>query len=152
VLSYPRLIGILVGSFLMLVDARFLIIQPGSSAVLSARRLVQHAQTLDLGGVGPYHRQLDVWVQVAGGPAAPDPGIEGDLGHDQVLGQITQPPFVLGQGRAVGPGGDAGALDARSPQQVADRVGGEGLAAPGRAEALRVEAVGDLRGGQPGIC
>jgi hypothetical protein len=59
---------------------------------------------------------------------------------------------LLGQGRAVGAGGDVGALDACSAQQVADRVGSEGRAAFGWAEALGVEAVGDLRGGQPGVC
>ena len=68
------------------------------------------------------------------------------------LGQVAQPPFVLGQRRAVSAGGDVGALDAHRAQQVADRVGGEGLAALGRAEALGVELVGDLREGQPGIC
>jgi hypothetical protein len=45
--------------------------------------------------------------------------------------------------------GDAGALDARSRSLTAFVV--KVFAALGRAEALGVEAVGDLRGGQPGI-
>ena len=73
--------------------------------MLSARRLVQCAQAFDFGGVGLHDCQLDAGVQVAGGPAAADPGIEGDLGHGQVLSQVAQPPFVLGQGRAVGRAG-----------------------------------------------
>src|SRR5262245_47013437 len=84
-------------------------------------------------------------MQVAGHPAAPDPVVEGDLGHAQVGGQVAQPPLVLGQGRAVTAGRDAGALEAQSPEQVADRVRGEDRAALGRAEALGVETLGDLR-------
>jgi hypothetical protein len=61
----------------------------------------------------------------------------------QVPGQVPQPPFVLGQGRALS--GDAGAPDACRSQQAADRVGGEGRAAFGWAEALGVELAGDLR-------
>ena len=93
------------------------------------------------------HAQPGLGVQVAGGPAAPDPGVEGDLGHAQVAGQVAQPPRMLGQGRVVTAGRDAGALDAQGPQQVADRVRREDGAALGRAETLGVEPLGDLRDG-----
>ena len=117
--------------------------------MLSAWRLVERPQAVDLGGAGPHHGQPGAGVQVAGGPPAADPGVEGDLGHGQVAGQVAQPPFVLGQGRAAS--GDAGALDACRVQQVADRVGGEGRAAFGWAEPLGVEMAGDLGEGQPGL-
>src|SRR5215472_6033753 len=45
---------------------------------------------------------------------------------------------ALGQGRAVSAGGDVGTLDAYLAQQVADGVGGVGLAAFGRPEACPV--------------
>lgn len=65
-------------------------------------------------------------------------------------GQVAQPPFVLGQGRAAD--GAAGLLGACGAQQVADRGSGEGLAAFGWPETLGVEMAGDLRMGQPGGC
>jgi hypothetical protein len=57
--------------------------------VLAAGNLMQGAQPFDLGGVGPHYCPLDIGVRVASGPAAPDPGVEGDLGHAQVLGQVA---------------------------------------------------------------
>ena len=114
---HTRLIGVLAGSFLAGVDARFLVFQPGAPTMLSTRRLVQRAEAVDFGGAGPYHRPLDGGVQVAGDPAAPDPGIEGDFGHGQVLGQVAQPPFVLGQRRAA----RAGMRSAGCPQPAAGR-------------------------------
>ena len=77
--------------------------------------------------------------------------VEGDLGHAQVGGQVAQPPLMLVQGPPVAAGRDTGALDAQGPQQVADRVRREDGAALGRAEALGVEPLGDLRGGESSL-
>ena len=150
VLSYLRLVGIVVGSFLDGVEAGFLILEPGPPGVLSAWCPVQGAQAFDFGGVGPHDYPVDGGVQVAGGPAVADPGVQGDLGHGQAGCQVAQPPFVLGQGRAAG--GDAGSLGTCGAQQVTDRGGGEGFAAFGWPESLGVEPGGDLRMGQPGVC
>ncbi len=57
--------------------------------MLAPGHVVQGAQPLDFGGAGPDDEQPGLGVQVAGGPAAPDPGIEGDLGHAQVGGQVA---------------------------------------------------------------
>jgi hypothetical protein len=73
-MSYLWLVGILAGSFLGIVDAGFLIFEPGPPDVLSAWGLVQDPQAFDFGGVGSHDYPLDGWMQVAGGPAAADPG------------------------------------------------------------------------------
>jgi Insertion element 4 transposase N-terminal len=143
VLSYLWLVGIAVRSFPSCGGDCLLVAQPGPPKVLSAWHLVERPQTLDFGGVCPHHGPLDGRVQVSGGPAAADPGVEGDRGHGQVVGQVAQPPFVLVQERALS--GDAGTPDACRAQQVTDGVGGEGGAAFGWAEALGVEMAGDLR-------
>ncbi|WTA41692.1 hypothetical protein OH821_02590 [Streptomyces sp. NBC_00842] len=106
VLSYLRLGSIAVSSFLSRlfvpgVHAGGLILQPGAPGVLAARHLVQRAQAVDLCRVGPDDPQACLRVQVAGGPASPDPGIQRDLGHAQVLGEVAQPPLVFVQVGAV---------------------------------------------------
>jgi hypothetical protein len=60
--------------------------QPGAAIVLAAGHVVQGAEPFDFGGVGADHAQPGLGVQVAGGPAAPDPVVEGDLWHVQVGG------------------------------------------------------------------
>jgi hypothetical protein len=57
------------------------------------------------------------------------------VGHAKVGCQVAQPPFVLGQRRAAG--GDAGPLGACGVQEVADRGGGEGLAALERVTGVK---------------
>jgi hypothetical protein len=116
--------------------------------VLAAGHLVQGAEPLDLGRISAHGDEPCFRVQVAVGPAAADPGIKGDLGHSQVLGEVAQPPFMLAElwpGRR-GPG----VLQAQCAEQVTGRALGEGRSALGRPQSLGVEAPGDLRGGASG--
>ena len=61
---------------------------------------MQDAEAFGLGGVGADDDEARFGVEVAVGPAAADPGVEGDLGHSQVLCEVAQPPFVLAEFRA----------------------------------------------------
>ena len=86
--------------------------------MLAAGYLVRGAEPLDLGGIGAHDDEPCPGVHVAVGPAAADPGIKGDLGHSQVLGEVAQPPFTLAEfkpGRR-GPG----VLQAQRAEQVPD--------------------------------
>jgi len=65
--------------------------------VLSPGSLVQGAEPLDFGGAGADDNEACPGVEVAVGPAAADPGVEGDLGHPQVLGEVAEPPFILAE-------------------------------------------------------
>ena len=115
--------------------------------MLAAGSFVQDAQPLGLGRVGADDDEACPGVEVAVGPAAADPGVEGDLGHSQVLGEVAEPPFMLAElGTARG---GAGVVQAQRAEQVVDRVPGEDSGALGRPQALVVEAVGDLRGRAP---
>ena len=116
--------------------------------MLAAGHLVQGAEPLDLGGISAHDDEPCLGVQVAGGPAAADPGIEGDLGHSQVRGEVAQPPFMLAEFRPGRRG--PGVLQAQCAEQVAGRAGGEGGGALGRPQSLGVEALGDLGGGASG--
>jgi hypothetical protein len=62
--------------------------------------LVQDAEPLGLGGVGADGDEVCLGVEVAAGPAAADPGVKGDLGHAQVVGEVAQPPFMLAESGA----------------------------------------------------
>ena len=65
--------------------------------MLSAGSLVQDAEPFGLGGVGADDDEARLGVEVAVGPAAADPGVKGDLGHSQVLGEVAEPPFMLAE-------------------------------------------------------
>ena len=51
--------------------------------MLPARDLVQGAEPVGFDGAGADDDQPGLGVQVAVGPAAADPGVEGELGHAQ---------------------------------------------------------------------
>jgi hypothetical protein len=82
-------------------------------------------------------RAWGVWV--AGGPAAADPGVEGDLGHAQVGGQVAEPPLVWGQRWAVMGGRVAGAV------RVSRRPSAPACSRPGEATAFALANAQILR-------
>ncbi|MEX5638056.1 hypothetical protein [Parafrankia sp. FMc2] len=57
--------------------------------MLSSGHLVQGAEAFDLGGVGAHDDQPGLGVEISGGPAAADPGIESDGGHVEMVGQVS---------------------------------------------------------------
>lgn len=79
-------------------------------------------------------------------PAAVDPGVERGLGHAQVQGQVGKPPLVgAGAGRAPVACRVPGRTRPQPSQQCLDAAGGEVVGSLGRAPALGVEPLGDLR-------
>ncbi|MEU7688815.1 hypothetical protein AB0B67_46815, partial [Streptomyces spectabilis] len=109
--------------------------------------LAEVTEVFDFGRVGVDDPGSSLVVELVGGdPATLDPAEERDAGHADRAGEVGRPPLVGAESRGMSAEGLFLVADAAEIlQELAHALGAEAFAAFGRAEAFRVQDLGDGR-------